>query len=95
MDLTTRPADAAAGVAGAMATDPAQVTGAAWQSRPPSLVTGALLSEPLAGFRSAAGTSPRSRPGRSTTSMPPIRRRSPAVTGAAARSDREGPAPGT
>ena len=48
--FTTRAADDATDVARAMAVDPAQVVGATWQSRPPDLVTGALLGPPLSGF---------------------------------------------
>ena len=48
--FTTRAPDDATDIARAMAVDPAQVVGAAWQSRPPSLVTGALFGDPLSGF---------------------------------------------
>ncbi len=48
--FTTRGEQPAADVARAMAVDPAQVVGASWLARPPSVVTGALLGGPLSGF---------------------------------------------
>ncbi len=48
--FTTRAADPATDIARAMAVDPSQIVGATWESRPASLVTGALLGAPLSGF---------------------------------------------